>query len=45
MSIKVIIADDHKIMRQGLCNMLAKEEDIQVIAEAEDGQTVLKLVQ
>ena len=43
MSIKVIIADDHKIMRDGLKSMLEKQRDIEIIAEASDGQTTVEL--
>jgi two-component system response regulator NreC len=38
MSIKVLIADDHQIIREGLCAMLEKEHDIKVIGEAVDGR-------
>ncbi len=44
MSIKVLIADDHKIVREGLRGLLEKQPDIEVIAEAGDGTTTLKLV-
>jgi two-component system response regulator NreC len=43
MSIKVLIADDHQIMREGLRTMLEKESDIQVLGEAEDGRMVLRM--
>jgi len=43
MSIKVLIADDHQIMREGLRTMLEKELDIQVLGEAEDGRMVQRL--
>lgn len=43
MAIKVLIADDHKIMREGLRSLLEKEDDIQVLAEAEDGRATLRL--
>jgi DNA-binding NarL/FixJ family response regulator len=42
-SIKVIIADDHKIMRNGLKSMLEKQRDIEIIAEASDGRTTVDL--
>ena len=43
MSIKLIIADDHQMMREGLKVMLENEEDLQVIAEAERGiETIRK---
>lgn len=37
MSIRVLLADDHKIMRDGLKALLEKAEDIDVIDEAADG--------
>jgi two-component system response regulator NreC len=39
MSIKVLIADDHRIMRDGLRTMLEKEPDINVVGDAPDGRT------
>jgi two-component system response regulator NreC len=38
MSIKVMIADDHQIVREGLRAMLEKEHDIKVVGEAVDGR-------
>lgn len=35
--IKVLIADDHPVVREGLSAMLGKEQDIQVVGEAENG--------
>jgi len=35
--IKVLIADDHPVVREGLSAMLRKEQDIQVVGEAENG--------
>lgn len=43
MSIKVIIADDHKIMRDGLKSILEKQRDIEIIAEASDGRMTVEL--
>lgn len=43
MSIRVILADDHQIMRQGLRAMLQKQPDMEVVAEAGDGRTALQL--
>ena len=43
MSIKILIADDHKMMRDGLKAMLENERDLQVIAESERGiETIQK---
>jgi DNA-binding NarL/FixJ family response regulator len=40
---KVLIADDHQIVRQGLRLLLEKEPDLKVVAEAEDGRTTVRL--
>jgi len=40
--IKLIIADDHKLFREGLKALLSVTDDIEVIGEAEDGDSVLK---
>jgi len=41
MSIRIIIADDHKIVRNGLRSLIEKELDIEVIAEADNGRTAV----
>jgi two-component system, NarL family, response regulator NreC len=43
MSIKVLIADDHQIMREGLRSLLEKEIDIKVLGEAEDGRMIQRM--
>jgi DNA-binding NarL/FixJ family response regulator len=43
MSIKILLADDHEIMREGLKSLLEKQSDITVIGQAEDGRTTVKL--
>lgn len=45
MSIRVIIVDDHRIVRQGLRSLLEKEQGIEVVGEAESGRTMLTLVE
>jgi len=45
MSIKVLIADDHQIMREGLRSLLEKEHDIKVLGEAEDGRMIQRMAQ
>lgn len=42
MAIKIMIADDHSIIREGLKNLLELDGDIQVIAEAVDGKDCLE---
>jgi DNA-binding NarL/FixJ family response regulator len=43
MSIKILIADDHKIVRDGLRSLLEKHDDMEVVAEAENGRTAVEL--
>lgn len=43
MAIKIILADDHRIIREGLRALLEKEPGVEVIAEAADGRTTVKL--
>ena len=40
---KILIADDHQIVRQGLRFLLEKESDLKVVAEAEDGRSTVRL--
>jgi NarL family two-component system response regulator LiaR len=42
--IKVLIVDDHQVVRQGLRTFLELLEDISVIGEAEDGTQAVELV-
>jgi len=44
MSIRILLADDHGIMREGLRSLLEKEPDITVVGEAEDGRKAIGLV-
>src|SRR5260370_8946519 len=41
--IKVLIADDHTVVRQGLRALLEAEQDITVVGEAEDGRQAVRL--
>src|ERR1035441_7880864 len=43
--IRIVVADDHPIFRDGLCKLLALEEDFQVVAQAQDGGQVLDVLQ
>jgi len=44
MSIKILLADDHPILREGVRSVLKKESDIEVAGVAEDGRKALELV-
>lgn len=41
--IKVLVADDHPVFREGLVSLLTQEEDIEVIAQASDGVEAVEL--
>ena len=43
--IRIILADDHQIVRQGLRILLEAEPDMQIVAEADNGRKVLKQAQ
>lgn len=44
MRIKIVIADDHALLRQGIRNVLELEADLQVIGEAGDGEEAVEKV-
>lgn len=41
--IRVLLADDHKIVRKGFRAILARAMDIEIVAEARDGQDAIRL--
>ena len=43
--IKIIIVDDHTLMRAGLKSLLANQSDIQVVGEADSGDAALLLME
>ena len=45
MTIRVLIADDHKIMLAGLRSLLEKQNDIEVVGEAENGRKAVQMAQ
>ena len=40
---KILLADDHKIMRAGLRSILEKEPDMEILGEAQNGLVALQL--
>ncbi|HUF00164.1 MAG TPA: response regulator transcription factor [Anaerolineales bacterium] len=40
--IKLMIADDHRLFREGIKALLALTDDIEIVGEAEDGESTLK---
>ncbi len=43
-AIRVVLVDDHRVMRQGLASLLAVEPDIVVVGEASDGISAIDVV-
>ncbi|MBI9045564.1 MAG: response regulator transcription factor [Anaerolineaceae bacterium] len=43
MTIRILIADDHKIVRSGICTELSSYTDFEIVGEAKDGDEALSL--
>lgn len=43
MDVKVLLVDDHMIIREGLRSLIAKQPGMEVVAESDNGRTALKL--
>lgn len=41
---RILLVDDHKILRDGICSLLKENPDMEIIGEAADGRTALGLV-
>jgi DNA-binding NarL/FixJ family response regulator len=44
-TIRILLADDHPVVRDGIRDRMAREEDINVVGEAEDGQETIAQAQ
>lgn len=42
MKIKVLVTDDHQLFREGVANLLFSTPDIEVVAQAEDGEQAIE---
>ena len=42
MTIRVLLVDDHELVRQGVASMLAKAEDLIVVGEAKTGREAIE---
>jgi DNA-binding NarL/FixJ family response regulator len=45
MAVRILLADDHKIVRDGLRSLLEKQQGMEVVGEAENGRRALELAQ
>ncbi len=45
MAIKLLIADDHAIVRHGLNESMQMEDDIEIVGQAQDGLSTIRMVQ
>jgi two-component system, NarL family, response regulator LiaR len=43
MAIRVLIVDDHTVVRQGLCMFLGTDPDLEIVGEARDGAEAVRL--
>jgi DNA-binding NarL/FixJ family response regulator len=43
MNVKILLADDDKVMRDGLRSLIEKQPEMEVVAEAENGHTAVQL--
>jgi two-component system, NarL family, nitrate/nitrite response regulator NarL len=40
--VRILVVDDHPVVRKGVCSVLAQREDIAVCAQASDGREALR---
>lgn len=45
MSIRILVVDDHKITRDGLCALIEKQKNMEIVGDTEDGRMAVKLAQ
>ena len=45
MKTRILLVDDHKILRDGICSLLKEYDDMEVVGEAADGRTAIRLVE
>ena len=42
-SIRILVAEDHEIVRDGICALVDRQEDLEVVAQAENGEQAVRL--
>ena len=45
MAIRIVLADDHKVVREGIRALIEKEADIEVVGEADNGLEAIRLIE
>ncbi len=43
--IRVVVADDHAVMRMGIVNLFSRQPDIEVVGEAKNGKEALRVIE
>ena len=41
--LRILVADDHRIMREGLRSLIERNPDMKIVGEAENGQKAVRL--
>lgn len=44
MAVRILLVDDHDVVRQGIGALIAEEDDFELVGEASDGRTALEMV-
>lgn len=44
MAVKILLVDDHQVLREGLRSLLEQQPNMEVVGEASDGMMALRLV-
>jgi DNA-binding NarL/FixJ family response regulator len=44
MATRILLVDDHEIMREGMCALLRKRSDFDIVGQAADGRRALEMV-
>lgn len=45
MAIRILVTDDHEVVRKGICALLDEQPDMEVVGEAGDGRAAVRLAQ
>ena len=43
MTIRILLADDHTIILEGICRLLREQEDMEIVGQARDGRAAIEL--